>query len=509
MTNQHYFLSLLLIISVISISSTFKLQQMGSLFPSRSIIHVIGDFTVETEKSWEAHLDKFLLRNQNLPKVSRHVRLNQSIYTNSYYGSCRKNEYIFSKYFGHSVSLISFIFLHQLETESEHKDFIQTRERLSYCGENPTYNFLVLSVINHETFKISPDAASTSKLFVLQDSTESLQISVVCFACGIFPLIELKETVRENSAVLDSSWRLHNSDMQGMRIGSGALKFDPRDQTCSATQRGGKTFSEYQTCTQLALGAKFNFSDVWITGALRDFYGRTPYDYSFKIDYNVLADESFTNSNILYPASAKYSWLPHCGRRYQFKMATVSFRNPTLDDLKAIFMPLDKFTWATSGQSFTLIAMLLATYGLKTGSLKNGKFRKGIEYFIQSWQWILSSLFGQLHGTPATLRLVSNFSVFVVLCLFSFFLLGTVFYQGCMFSSLVALIPPRIPVTMESVVESKIKIITTSRIYLAGRVAVSMLKNWMLDEVITSSYNYTELYRTLTDLKAKISFVHN
>ncbi|OXA43320.1 hypothetical protein Fcan01_21979 [Folsomia candida] len=298
---------------------------------------------------------------------------------------------------------------------------------------------------------------------------------------------ELNAAVGEYPEILGSSWKIPNSDLQGMRIGSGwAPQFDTRVKTCSAIQRGGKTFSDYHTCAQLSLGAKLNFSDVWISVASRDFHHSTPYDYSFKIEYNVVA------------TSAKYSWLPHCGRRYEFKMATVSFKSSTADGLQALFMPLDRHTWAGSGLSFTLIAILLTGYGLKNG---NRTLTKGIEYFILSWQWILSSLSGQFHGTPAILRLVSNFPVFVIICILFYFLLGTVFYQGSMFSSLVALIPPRLPLTMESVVYSKIPIITTSRIYIGGSEAVSMLNYEMLDQVINSYVNSAKLFRTLTHLK--------
>ncbi|OXA38659.1 hypothetical protein Fcan01_26539 [Folsomia candida] len=85
----------------------------------------------------------------------------------------------------------------------------------------------------------------------------------------------------------------------------------------------------------------------------------------------------------------------------------------------------------------------------------------------------------------------------------SFFLLGTVFYQGSMFSSLIALTPPDLPSTLESVVDSKIQIITTS--FLA--ISMSLLRYEIIDEVMNATGKSTKLFHTLTDLKARTSFI--
>ncbi|OXA49059.1 hypothetical protein Fcan01_16648 [Folsomia candida] len=330
---------------------------------------------------------------------------------------------------------------------------------------------------------------------------ESLKIFVACLPCTISPfLFELKPAVREPSTPLESWWKQYNNNFQGMRIGSGGgRKFDPGKQTCSAFRRGDYKFAMYETCVRLSLGGKLNFSDILVTGGIRDRFSHTPYDYTFIIYYSDPLEKLTIEKRILYPASAERSWLPHGGYRHQFKMATVSFKKPTLDGLQALFLPLDRYTWAASGLSFTLIAILLTQNALKSGS---EKILKGIEYFIQSWQWILSSLSGQYHGASAILPLVSNFPAFVVICVFSFFILGTVFYQGSLFSSLVARIPPSLPVTMEYVVYSKIPIITTSMIYIGPGEPVSFLKYDMLDHVINTSVDFPKLFSTLTYLKA-------
>lgn len=213
------YLCSLLILSVTSISSNFDLQSIDSLVPAKSILHIIGDFTIEHEKSWETRLLKFLVRSQNFIKVLVNLPSSHSILFNQYYGSSYKNEFVFSNYFGHSTSSFNFIFLHKLETDFEKNEFVQTRDSFSYCGENPIYIFLVLSVINTKTFILSSDAAETSKLFGIPDhptETEALQIFVVCLPCYLYSLIELKASISEYSTILDSSWKMQNSDLQGM-----------------------------------------------------------------------------------------------------------------------------------------------------------------------------------------------------------------------------------------------------------------------------------------------------
>lgn len=51
-----------------------------------------------------------------------------------------------------------------------------------------------------------------------------------------------------------------------------------------------------------------------------------------------------------------------------------------------------------------------------------------------------------------------------MMCVMSFFLLGTVLYQGSMFSSVVAAVAPNLPTDLEAVVDSKIQIITTTMV---------------------------------------------
>ncbi|OXA48654.1 hypothetical protein Fcan01_16232 [Folsomia candida] len=226
---------------------------------------------------------KFFL--QNFLTVLRNFPSKQNITANRYYGSCQRNEYIFSKYFGHPTTFISVIFLPKLETNSDLQNLFLTHSTLNACGENPTYIFLIPSLLNSTMTEEIPLTRSTSKIFVI-----------------------------------------HGDD-----------------------------------------------------------------------------------------------------------------RN-------------------ASGASFTLIAILLTRFALRNGAT----LAKAVGYFIKSWQWILSSLTGQYHGTPRMLRLVPSFPLLVIISLFAFFLVGTVFYQSSMFSSLVALTPPRLPSTLKSVVESKIQIITTT-----------------------------------------------
>lgn len=323
-------------------------------------MQIMSEFKFEEQTDWRAKLFQLLVQNQNFLKVLQYLPTDMDLRVKRHYGSCEENAYIFSNYFGHSVTKVLVIFLRQVDLSTREYPN-QIRQGLNHCGENPTYIFLIISVLNNETFRITPDAKSTSKLFVVHGGhmgTEGVRIFMVCLPCRLSPLVELHLSVEELSELLDSAWKLHNSNLQGLRIiSSGSNTFNSGKQTCSAIQRGVRAFTGYNICIQLALGDKFSFTDIKILG-VRNFIPSHPYDSMFQIQYNTVVRGSTIEDSFLYPVSARFSWLPHCGERYQFRMATVSYRKSNLEGLKALVMPLDQYTWAASGISFTLMAII-------------------------------------------------------------------------------------------------------------------------------------------------------
>lgn len=279
--------------------------------------------------------------------------------------------------------------------------------------------------------------------------------------------------------------------------------FYPELQTCSAVERGSKTFFSYIFCSQMALGDKLNFSHVRISG-LGD---SNPHSFQYKMNYNMLQNKYGFEQSYLFPAYARDSYVTYCGQKNYFKMATVSLSKLKLEGLQALVMPLDLYTWSACIVCFTLVAIFLSRIGIKEG----GKNKTSIFNFIQYWQWILSCLSAQYHGTPNVLRLLPNFPIFVIICVLSFYLLGTVFYQGSMYSSLVAVSPPDIPSTLESVVDSKIQIITTSSSVDPEDTSrrISLLKYITNEDVNNITINSTRLLHILMKFKEMPNFIYS
>lgn len=136
---------------------------------------------------------KFFL--QNFLTVLRNFPSKQNITANRYYGSCQRNEYIFSKYFGHPTTFISVIFLPKLETNSDLQNLFLTHSTLNACGENPTYIFLIPSLLNSTMTEEIPLTRSTSKIFVIhgddRNGKEILKIFVICLPCRVFSMREV------------------------------------------------------------------------------------------------------------------------------------------------------------------------------------------------------------------------------------------------------------------------------------------------------------------------------
>ncbi|OXA42133.1 hypothetical protein Fcan01_23250 [Folsomia candida] len=282
--------------------------------------------------------------------------------------------------------------------------------------------------------------------------------------------------------------------------------YDPTINTCTSIKLGARRFPDYATCAQLTLGGKFNFTDLNLVSGTKASKEKYLRNADFYIMYNKIITKDVIDYYYLYPVSAYFSWVPYCGSRSPFKMATVSFKKSTLEGLKGLMIPLNQYTWVASGVSFTFIALFLTISGLKSGDT----FGQISLYFVQAWQWILSSLSGQYHQTPSIFRHIPHFRVLGVTCVLFFYLLGTVFYQGSMYSALIAVSPPDIASTMETVVDSKIQIITTSRVILDNIAikASSLLIYVMNSDITNTTVNSARLFRTFSDLKDMLNFIH-
>lgn len=298
---------LIFTVSHASVLSDFNLRQFENLTPLSSVLHIVGDIKTGPPATWEIKLFNFILQNRNFLKVLHHIPMNHNITSNAYYRSCLRNWYIFSKYFGHSVSHVSIIFQHNLETDFDKKKLITTRSQLSKCGENPSYIFVVASVINSKIFHISPNAASTSRLLIIhgnQHSAELFQIFLVCIPCRMHSLIPIKPQIVKTHTFLDDSWKISNYDLKGLIVSSSETSdFDLQKHTCSAVQRDGRKFKGYVICSQLTIGGKLNFTDIKVVGALKSAHHNSE-DFGFKIYYRILATESFIKFGVLYPVSA-------------------------------------------------------------------------------------------------------------------------------------------------------------------------------------------------------------
>lgn len=356
---KHIFAFSFLLVLAFTSMSCFSFQNIANLFPSGSTLQIISDFKTEQSEFWIAEFLNLLLQNPYFLRVLYHRPIPHSIEVNPHYASCESNEFIFSEYFGHTNTQISFILQPQLETDSEKDKLIETRKHLNYCGESPNFIFLVLGLLNDKTFKISTEAASTSKMFVISGTpsqSKILKIYVVCWSCG-FPLAQLSPPVGN----LEGAWKLHNANLHYWAISSfGGPSFNSNRQTCSALWRGGKKFAKQIICAQLALGDKYNFSDVEVDG--RQVKSPNGRDREGTINYifAVPPASGFINGSFMYPLNASFSWLPHLSQRYEFRLATITSKKSKLEGLQGVVMPLDWYTWVASLVCFILIALFIS-----------------------------------------------------------------------------------------------------------------------------------------------------
>ncbi|OXA61944.1 hypothetical protein Fcan01_00370 [Folsomia candida] len=492
-----YFAIFLQTISVTSKPGQVNISHIDRLFPHQSVLNIMGDFNTSHPKLFDYKLFKFLQQNLKFSKVL-HPLPNNDIEHSLQYQNCSHNQYTDNpKYYLHYATKIFVIFLPKIEPQM----FYDLQNKLNYCGENPTYMFLILSTI--QKIDIHAWAGQTTSLFVMHHPSiisDLVHIYVICHTCPV-QLVEVPAESVDDINALYAYWKRENSNLHHYHIQAYAsVSFDPNKFTCRAIKRGNRAFSHVLTCAQLTLGDKYNYTDVKIPG--RQYPPDEPRAYP-DILYNMAVTKQ-TFEGILHPVRTLYSWLPNCGTIYQFKLAVVTFEKLKVDGVQGITLPLDVYTWAASGISFILISILLGGIGYK----KSGVVRDCVSNFTQCAYWIFCCLCGQYHGTPAILSVTAlSCAVFVIFWVVMFFLVGTVFYQGAIFSSLIAMQPPSFSSDLESVVDSEIQIITTTYRYTNHHGYGSMLRDLLRDEISIMTKSDTGLLRILSKLNKSVEFI--
>lgn len=129
--------------------------------------------------------------------------------------------------------------------------------------------------------------------------------------------------------------------------------------------------------------------------------------------------------------------------------------------------------------------------------------------FDKALFWTCACLTGQFGGTNEILRSFTCCKPFVIITVFYFFMMGSEFYQGSLFSSLISTTPPQLPNSKEGVLNSNMEIITTGTTSGGSKVKFehSSVVDFMIPEFLRKTENGTNLHQILTKLKSRALYV--
>ncbi|OXA49081.1 Pyruvate dehydrogenase E1 component [Folsomia candida] len=108
------------------------------------------------------------------------------------------------------------------------------------------------------------------------------------------------------------------------------------------------------------------------------------------------------------------------------------------------------------------------------------------------------------------MRILPRSKSFIIISIFFFFMIGSEFYQGSLFSSLITTTPPQLPKCNQDVLDSDLDVITTGTTYGLGEGPTldnSVVMDFMIPDVLQRIDGDTNLYKMLTNFKNKVIVV--
>ncbi|OXA39332.1 hypothetical protein Fcan01_25914 [Folsomia candida] len=461
---------------------------LSHLTPGNSIVNILVDLYRVNNAAWELNLLNNLLDDNSHPKRI-HNMSSFVLYDSKQYKRCYYNSYIDPKMTSHYSQEI-FLILPAVPKWLATGNFYGIQSQMASCGENPDVIFLIDRDANTASFVPRPRrlVKLTSKLFVLGRGAQgTVDIHVFCYPCSPHPLRRIDHTNSNSFKLME--WELYNHNSNGMIVSIGSeQEYSRKRHTCSSLHYSDRSFPTLINCLQITLGQRRNFTHGQTHGAR----GHKPHTIHV-IEYNKLLTTYMMNYFVLHNSPEKLSLLIYDIKVIRTTLTVISLKSSSLvESFESFLLPFDAPTWTGIIVSVLGIAAVIALTKLESVMYR----------FSTALFWTYACLTGQYDGTNDVLRMLPRSKIFIVTSVFFFFMIGTEFYQGSLFSSLITTSPPELPISTDELINLNLQIITTGYVYGGGG-QTSTAVEMIYDSLRKSKYG-TKL---LTHLRRRSKFI--
>lgn len=468
-----------------------------------SVFHILVDLIKVRQTSTEQALLDNLLHGHTRLKVIFNMS-NLALRNIKHYNRCNHFAYVNPKSTPHFQQESTFIIMPAIPNWLlEPGQLYGIQSNLASCAEYPSFLFLVDTGVTAQSMILAQSNQSypiklPTKLFVL--NPKESDIHVFCYPCGDFPL----RRITNNPPNLIQQWKLYNHDFNKKTIvrAMGSNKFSRKLNTCFSLRYSGRRFPWYVTCVQLALGKLYNFTDVEIDNEKIPAFPPA----NQVIYYNGMMTMSDLDALVLDDSSERWSLLIYNMKIVPTIITVISLKSrTTVDSLGTFLTPFDSPTWIGIIISVLAISFVIAFPKLEE-SLSRAATSFGKVLF-----WTYACLSGQYGGTNEILRILPSPKPFIVIAICSFFMIGSEFYQGSLFSSLIATIPPQLPQSNQEALDSNLEIITIGSTFgspnVHGKYEYSVVVDLMIPALLEKTSENSRLHQMLIKLKNKAIYV--
>ncbi|OXA42147.1 hypothetical protein Fcan01_23165 [Folsomia candida] len=454
-----------------------------SLAPNNSIFNILVNLAQLNDTVWELALFNNLLDYNSRPKLI-HNMSNFDVYDSKRYMTCGYKLYTGPKITLRYSQEIFFVIPSASKWLATVK-FYHVQLQIASCGANPSLIFLIdrsatsTSVIPNGHRLVS----LTARLFVLGPNKLGLiNMYVFCHTCGS----NLLRWIDHNHPDSLKQWKLYNYNLNGMQVWMGWAHENNRNQnTCASLYYSSRSFRSLIICLRKTLSKLYNFTDC--------------YNYPLPHNLHYVSHNSIlSSSSHLGNHPWKDSLFIYHIRMLRTSLTAISLKPSSLVESFGTFLiPFDTPTWIGIIVSVLAIPAVIAI--TKLGSVTH--------QYATALFWAYACLCGQYGVTNDILRMRPPLKIFIVTSIWFFFFIGTEFYQGSLFSSLITTSPPELPTSTSALLDLKLQIITTGGYYNGTSELQLSTVMYMIRDSIYKPDNTKKLNTMLTQLRHSIMFI--
>ncbi|OXA37585.1 hypothetical protein Fcan01_27699 [Folsomia candida] len=392
-----------------------------------------------------------------------------------------------------SRTSVAFLDLNTKNTTHSHSSTLDLLQR----NGNPSYLFVHVDSFSEQPFSIYSNykLVGSASVLILFDIRVTDLIWIPCIACDT---MHRAVSIRNKTLILNhirDYWANLNNNLHGKLLVIKPPLGNWWNPQCGHWMISFHPLDDAEVCAFHILSDKHNYNITFDNGSLVQTGVDRGKAFAAFVLHRLHQDfvvDSYSNKEI---DICSVHWT-------KFRFVVITQYPAKVNTILGIFNPFDEATWLLILISCLIITIMIQ-FEAEGLHLRGTLCALGRDLFL-----VNSLLFGQ--SSEDNIKMFRNRRVAVpvlIVWLIGSTILMDKLYQGSIYSDLTVTYPATVPRTMQGLLESKMRILTTSGYWKDMREHLSMLKDFIIPKFTASTSTSPEMKNFLIKLDSKLEFV--